>query len=176
MSDAPLLLAEFRDPGTLLEAARRGRDAGLRGLDAHVPFAVEGLPAALGLRGAGRIRFAMLLGGLGGAALAYGLQWYSATRAYPFLSGGRPLHAWPAFLIPSFEAGVLFATLAGLLCFLLRTGLPHLHHPAFAAPGFARASQDRFFLAVDDPAASVERLAALLDGLAPLEVREVARP
>ncbi|MFC7610644.1 quinol:electron acceptor oxidoreductase subunit ActD [Teichococcus aestuarii] len=32
-----LLLAEFRDPETLVAAARRARQAGLRGLDAHTP-------------------------------------------------------------------------------------------------------------------------------------------
>ena len=41
-----------RDPETLLDAARRARDAGWRGLDAHVPFAIDGLAEALGLAAA----------------------------------------------------------------------------------------------------------------------------
>ena len=85
-----LLLAEFRDPETLLDAARRARDAGLRGLDAHTPFAVEGLTEALGL-GPTRIRRAMLIGGVLSGAFTYWLQWYSAVVDYPINSGGRPL-------------------------------------------------------------------------------------
>jgi hypothetical protein len=172
MSAPPLLLAEFRDPATLLDAARRARDAGWRGLDAHVPFAVEGLPEALGLRPT-RLRRVMLAGGLAGGLVTYALQWYSAALAYPLDSGGRPLHSWPAFLVPTFEAVVLGAVLAGILGFLVATGLPRLHHPAFAAHGFERASQDRFFLAVADPAVDAARLAAALDGLGPLSIREV---
>ncbi|RAI58008.1 DUF3341 domain-containing protein [Roseicella frigidaeris] len=172
MSAAPLLLAEFRDPATLLDAARRARDAGWRDIDAHVPFAIEGLPEALGLPPT-RLRLGMLGGGLAGFLLAYGLQWYSAVLAYPLDSGGRPLHSWPAFLVPAFEAMVLGAVLAGVVGFLLATGLPRLHHPVFAAHGFERASQDRFFLAIADPAVDAARLAALLDGLGPLSIREV---
>ena len=167
-----LLLAEFADPETLLVAARRAREAGMTGLDAHVPFAIEGLGEALGL-GPTRIRPAMLIGGLVSGAFVYWLQWYSAVLDYPINSGGRPLHSWPVFLVPTFEATVLGATLTGIVAFLVVTGLPRLHHPAFAARGFERASHDRFFLAVSDPEVDAARLAALLDGLGPLSLRAV---
>lgn len=172
MSGKHVLLAEFGDPETLLNAARRARDAGWHGLDAHVPFAIDGLAEALGL-GTPRIRRAMLIGGLASGAFVYWLQWYSAVLSYPLNSGGRPLHSWPVFLIPSFEAVILGATLTGIVAFLISTGLPRLHHPAFAAQGFARASQDRFFLAVADPAVDAAQLAAVLGDLGPLAIREV---
>ncbi len=172
MSRERLLLAEFADPETLLDAARRARDAGWRGLDAHVPFAVEGLAEALGF-GKTRIRLFMLIGGVASGAFVYWLQWYSAVLNYPINSGGRPLHSWPVFLIPTFEAVILGATLTGIVAFLISTGLPRLHHPAFAAHGFERASQDRFFLAVADPAVDAARFAAALDGLGALSIREV---
>ncbi|WP_431271828.1 quinol:electron acceptor oxidoreductase subunit ActD [Dankookia sp. P2] len=167
-----LLLAEFRDPETLLDAARRARDAGWQGLDAHVPFDIDGLTEALGLPPT-RLRLVMLVGGVLAGALAYTLQWYSAVHDYPLNSGGRPLHSWPAFLIPTFEAVVLGAILSGVVGFLVSTGLPRLNHPAFAAHGFERASQDRFFLAVADSTVDAARLAAALDGLGPLSIREV---
>ena len=167
-----LLLAEFRDPETLLDAARRARDAGWHGLDAHVPFGIDGLTEALGLPPT-RLRPVMLAGGVLTGALAYALQWYSAVYDYPLNSGGRPLHSWPVFLVPTFEAVVLGAILSGVVGFLVSTGLPRLNHPAFAAHGFERASQDRFFLAVADPAVDAARLAAALDGLGPLSIREV---
>jgi hypothetical protein len=167
-----LLLAEFRDADTLLEAARRARAAGLAGLDAHTPFEVEGLAEALGLRGS-RVRVVMLVAGLGMAAFAYWLQWYSAVFDYPLDLGGRPLNSWPVFLIPPFELGVLAAGVAGFVAFLWGSALPRPHHPVFAAHGFERASQDRFFLAVADPAADPDRLRDLLDGLGPLSVQEV---
>jgi hypothetical protein len=167
-----LLLAEFRDPDTLAAAARRARDAGLRGLDAHTPFAVSGLPEALGLPPS-RLRPAMLLAGAGAAAVTYALCWYGAVVSYPLDSGGRPVHSWQTFLVLSFEAAVLAASLAGFVGFFVANRLPRLHDRIFAAPDFERASQDRFFLSVADPAADEGRLAALLDGLGPVSVRAV---
>ena len=145
----------------------------LRGLDAHTPFPIEELPEILRLP-TSRIRPVMLACALVAAGFAFWLQWHSAVQGYPINSGGRPLNSWPVFLMPTFEAGILFGTFGGIVAFLVATGLPRLHHPAFTAHGFERASQDRFFLSVADPAADADRLSALLDGLAPLSVREVA--
>lgn len=170
---APLVLAEFGDPDALLAAARRARDAGLRGLDAHTPFAVDGLPDALGLP-PNRLRLLMLLAGLAAAALTYALCWYSAVIAYRFDEGGRPAHSWQTFLIVSFEVGILAAAVAGTAGFFVTAGLPRLHDRVFGVHDFGRASQDRFFLAVGDPDTDPARLAALLDGLGPLSVRAVA--
>ncbi len=169
----PLLLAEFGDPDALLAAARRAREAGLRGLDAHTPFPVDGLPDALGLP-PNRLRLHMLLAGLAGAAFTYALCWYSAVVAYRFDAGGRPANSWQTFLVVSFEVGILAAAVAGFVGFLAAAGLPRLHDRIFAAPGFDRASQDRFFLSVADPDTDPVRLAALLDGLGPLSVQAVA--
>jgi hypothetical protein len=46
------------------------------------------------------------------------------------------------------------------------------HHPVFAAPGFDRASEDRFFLWLfaTDPLFEPARTEAFLRGLAPLRV------
>lgn len=170
----PILLAEFRDPGALLDAARRARQAGLGGLDAHTPFPVEGLPDALALPEP-RLRLPMLLAGFAAAALVFAMCWYSAVVDYPLNLGGRPLNSWQTFVILAFEAGILCATLVGTLCFFLGSGLPRLHHPVFAAPGFERASQDRFFLSVADPAADAAGLMALLEGLDTLSIQAVPR-
>ncbi|UFN46929.1 DUF3341 domain-containing protein [Roseomonas sp. OT10] len=172
MNATPLLLAEFRDPETLIDAARRARRAGLRGLDAHTPFAVEGLAEALALP-TPPVRPAMLVGGLLSAGFVFAMCWYAAVIDYPIVLGGRPLNTWQVFLVLSFEAGILGATFTGVGFFLVSTGLPRLNHPVFDAHDIGRASQDRFFLAVADPEADEARLAALLDGLAPLSVRRV---
>ena len=47
-SEVAGLLAEFADPGALLVAAARVRDAGYRHWDAHSPFPVHGIDRAMG--------------------------------------------------------------------------------------------------------------------------------
>jgi hypothetical protein len=174
MTSAPLLLAEFRDPHALLDAAHRARKAGLRELDAHTPFPVEGLPEALALPQP-LLRLPMLLAGLAAAAGVFAMCWYSAVIDYPLNLGGRPLNSWQTFLILSFEAGILCAAVVGTLVFFISTELPRLHHPVFNAPGIERASQDRFFLSVADPQVDVAGLMDLLEGIDTLSIQPVPR-
>jgi hypothetical protein len=145
-----VLLAEFAHERALMNATLAAQRRRCRVLDAFTPFPVEGLAELLAVHPS-RIRLAMLLGGLAVAALAYGGEVYTAVIDYPYNVGGRPLHSWPAFMLVPFATGILGATIAGLIAFLVECGLPRLHFPLFAAEGFERASQDRFLLAVARP-------------------------
>ena len=170
------LLAEFESPETLLTAARRVREAGYRRIDACVPFPVEGLTEALGFRRTW-IPLLVLAAALSGAAGAYFMQWYAMGVWYPLNVGGRPLNSWPMFIPITFELAVLVGGLTAALGMLALNRLPMPYHPLFNVPRFARATQDRFFLAIDSRDARFERggTAELLRGLGAAEVSEVAR-
>jgi len=136
------LLAEFRDPERLKLALARVKESEHAALDALTPYPIEGLGAEFD-GGRSAIRPAMLAGGIGAAAFALTLEWYSALIDYPINSGGRPLNSWPVFLLVPFEVGILVAALAGVVAFLVTCGLPRLHDPTFATPGIERATQYR---------------------------------
>jgi Protein of unknown function (DUF3341) len=140
-----LYLAEFPNVEKLTHAARALRHDGHTLHDCFTPFPVEEMDQMLGLLHP-NIRRTMLIAGMAVAALAYGIQWYSAVVSFPLDVGGRPLHSWPVFLLVPFEVGVLAAAVAGLISFLRGCGLPRLHHRIFDNFDFERASQDRFFL------------------------------
>jgi hypothetical protein len=55
------------------------------------------------------------------------------------------------------------------------TGLPMPYHPVFNVPAFARASQDRFFLAIEatDPKFDRARTLKFMKGLGARAVNEV---
>jgi hypothetical protein len=144
------LLAEFSGADKLLKAARQARAAGVRAIDAFTPFAIDGLAQEIDLPRS-HVRVAMFIGGVAVAALAYGTEWYSAVIDYPINSGGRPLNAWPAFMLVPFAVGILGAAVSGLITLLVQAGMPSLHHPLFEIPDFGRASQDAFLLALDRP-------------------------
>lgn len=139
------LVAEFDDPETLIRAAACLKRDGHQLLDAFTPFHLKELDDILAVRPT-QVRLSMLLGGLAMAVFAYFLQWYSSVINYPLNVGGRPLNSWPVFLLVPFEVGMLAAALSGFVVFLWSCGLPRLHHPVFDTTGFARATQDRFFL------------------------------
>jgi hypothetical protein len=145
-----VLLAQFSDGKKLTAAARAARSRNYRVLDAFTPFPVEEVTELLDLPPS-RIKCAMLIGGFAAAALAYVTEYYSAAIAYPYNAGGRPLDAWPAFMLVPFAVGILVASICGVGTFLFETGLPRLHYPLFDAQGFDRVSQDAFVLALIRP-------------------------
>lgn len=163
------LMAEFLTADEILAATRRAREAGYRDMDAYTPYAVEGLAAELGMSRARPIPFLVLLGGLGGAAFGFWMQYYSLGINYAMNVGGRPYNSWPVYMPIAFEVLILVGALSAFLGMLLLNGLPHPHHPVFNEPRFARSSQDRFFL-------SIEATDPLFDRFATAEFLATLRP
>jgi len=171
MSDADAeshgLLAIFDSPEALERAVDRLKDRGFTVLDAFTPFPVEGLAERLGYRGSA-VPWIVLAGGVVGFVAMFLLQLYSVFINYPINVGGRPLFSWPAFIIPSFETGILGGSLAGLFGMLVLNRLPKLYHPVFNVPAFSFARDDQFCLLVSstDPLydrAKLRRLFKTLD-------------
>lgn len=170
------LFVEFGNATALKAAIDAVREEKIEIIDAFTPFPIEGLGASLGGRKDGkRIRWWMLIGGLGAAFGAYCLQTYSAMIGYPFSVGGRPDNSWPTFMLFPFEFGVFCAAVFGMLGLFWSTGLPQLNHHLFDVEGFERASNDRFILALDPPEKKRlrARLEERMDALGALIVREV---
>ncbi len=174
---APLygLLAEFASADALIAAARQARAHGYANLEAYSPFPLEELDVLVGMK-RNHVPLITLLGGIAGGAGTYAMQWYSAVLDYPINVGGRPMHSWPSFIPATFEITILGAAVAAVLGMLLLNGLPRLHHPLFDVEEFDLASRNRFFLCLpaQDPAFDRQRSGALLEGMNPLLVREVA--
>lgn len=168
------LLAAFDGAEPLLEAVRALRERGYRRLDAYTPFPVPGLAEALALPPT-RLPLVVLGCALAGGIGGYLLQWWSAAVDYPINVGGRPLHAWPAFIPVSFELAVLAGALGAVAGLLIACGLPRLHHPVFEARAFDLASRNRFFVLVhpDDPRYAREATERTLRELGALTVSEL---
>ena len=91
----------------------------------------------------------VLCGGIIGLLAGFGLCYWVSAIAYPLNIGGRPLNSWPTFIPVTFELTILFAAFAAVIAMIVLNGLPMPYHPVFNVPRFARASQDRFFLAIE---------------------------
>ena len=168
------ITAEFTAPEALIAAVEAAKNAGYTRLDAFSPFPLAEAADRLGVRPS-IIPWIAWITGFIGAAIQYGSQYWLNAVDYPLNVGGRPLHAWPAFIPSTLIVAILWAGAATLLSMLLIIRLPRLHHPLFAVPRFERASEDRFFLLIlsDDPLFDPHRARALLEGLAPAAVRDV---
>lgn len=168
------LLAEFETSADLLEAARSAFSHGYRRMDAYTPFPVPELAQSIGFH-KNAVPLVCLVGGILGGSAAYMLQYWINVIAYPVNVGGRPLHAWPSFIPPTFEMTVLFAGFGAFFGMWALNGLPMIFHPLFNVKRFAAASRDRFFLCIEakDPNFDLKDTRAFLISLNPSWIEEV---
>src|SRR5262245_26196752 len=165
------LVAEFKEPDELIQAARAARQEGYTRLDAYTPFPVEELNEALELKPS-RLPLVVLIGGLVGCFGGFFMQYYASVISFPLNVGGRPLNSWPSFIPVTFELTILAAAVTAVLAMLARNGLPQPYHPLFNVPQFALASRDRFFLCIQsvDPKFDLERTREFLAARQPVSL------
>jgi hypothetical protein len=166
-------LAEFTDGERLLDAARRSRAEGYTILEAYTPLPMEEVAHAIGHKN--RLPLIVLCGGILGALVGFGMQYYASVHAYPMNYGGRPLNSWPAFIVITFETTVLFAAFSAVFGMLALNKLPMPYHPVFNVPEFELASRNRFFLMIlsRDPRFELARTRQFLQSLSPLKLSDV---
>jgi Protein of unknown function (DUF3341) len=177
MTNREWIVGSFADEGTLKEAVRRVREAGLTIHDVYTPYAVHGLDELMGLRRS-RLGYVTLAGGLVGMVSAIVMQVWAAVVDWPINVGGKPANSALAFVPITFELTVLVAGLSTAAAFVLRSKLrpplPFLPSPAPFAP---RITNDAFVLVVERDAEGGDGTASLLRSLGARQVRqEVVQP
>lgn len=141
------IVAEFDDPTALVEAARAARNEGYRHMEAYTPYAIKDLHEIIPVLNP--VPAICFIGGLIGAATAWGMEYYIAAIDYPINVGGRPLYSWPMFIPILFELTVLFAGCFTFFGTLAVCGFPRPHFPLFNLPQFGETSSSRFFLCIE---------------------------
>ena len=169
------LMAEFDNPTALVAAAEKTYAEGYRRFDSYSPYPIHELFDAMHCHDR-RVPIFVLLGGITGGLVGFGLQSWVSAVAYPLNIGGRPYISWPMFIPVTFELTILFAALTAVLSWIVLSGLPMPYHPVFNVARFTGgASQDRFFLAIEanDPKYDQRRTLEFLKTLGAREVNEV---
>jgi len=169
------LLAEFDTAEELIAAVAAAHKTGYRKMDAYSPYPIEAVAESLHFHD-GKLPVLVLIGGLVGGAIGFGMQYYASVVSYPMNIGGRPLNSWPAFIPVTFELTILFAAACGVFGMLALNGLPRPYHPLFGDEGFARVTKDGFFLCIESEDRQFDSKATLqfLQQLRPKGVRPVA--
>lgn len=168
------LMAEYDNPQELMAATAAAHVVGYRTMDAYSPFPIEGMAEMLHEH-KNRLPKLVLIGGIVGAVLGFGFQYYAAVIDYPLNVGGRPFNSWPSFIPITFEVTILIAAFTAVLGMFALNGLPQPYHPVFNVERFAHASRDRFFLCIEatDPKFNLEETKQFLASTRTLGVFEV---
>ena len=170
------VLGEYANGHALLAAIAHAKEAGFTRMEAYTPLPMHEVSHALGHKN--HLPKLVLAGGITGAVVGFGMQYFASVIHYPINVGGRPLNSWPAFVPVTFELTILFAALTAVLGMLALNGLPRPHHPVFSVEGFELATRDRFFLLVlhYDPRFDADKALATLRATRALSVKEVPHP
>ena len=168
------LLAEYESAAAIFKACEKVRDAGYKRWDSYTPFPVHNLDKAMGLKPS-VLPWIVFVCGMTGAACGMLLQWWSSTIAYPIIIAGKPLFSFQANVPVTFECGILFASFGAVFGMLGLNKLPMYDHPLFNIARFARATDDRFFIAIEasDPKYDLDKTRKLLEDTAAVKVEEV---
>jgi mono/diheme cytochrome c family protein len=168
------LLAEYKTPQELLDAARRVRDAGYSRWDTFSPFPVHGIDPAMGIKRT-VLPWIVLCAGLTGGSLALFFQWWTSSVDYKWIVSGKPFWSVPANIPITFEVTVLFSALTCFFSMMILNKLPTFSHPLDRYRRFARSTNDRFFVLIQasDPKFDARQTAQLLDSTHPLGVETI---
>jgi len=120
MEQVNYIKAYYNDDEELVSGLKALKSKEVEILDVLTPFPVHGLDKILGYRRSWIARVGFI-GGAVGAVTAFGFQSWVFTESYPLNIGGKPFLAIPSFIPVTFEMTVLFAAIAMVFAFLMRS-------------------------------------------------------
>ncbi|MDP6038271.1 MAG: DUF3341 domain-containing protein [Candidatus Latescibacteria bacterium] len=115
-------LGVFDNEHDVVGATRITRESGYDIHDVYTPYAVHGLPEAMGVKSS-RLTWVCLMFALLGFSVALSAQFWIAGVDWPVNVGGKPFNSLPAYLPVMFECIILFGGLGVLFTLFVRTKL-----------------------------------------------------
>lgn len=176
------LLAQFDDPDSLVAACNSAREAGYEKMDAYTPFPIHGIDPAIGIRRS-ILPMIVLAVGIGAAFVGIGLQYFANSNylddlspfpGYAFNIGGKPIFSAPANIPVTFEIIVLSSAFATFLGMWGLNKLPMFSNPLHRIARFKRATNDKFFLMIEqaDPQFAYETTEGQLNAWGAVAIEE----
>jgi hypothetical protein len=170
-----ILHAMYDDDHTLIEAAKKLRDLGIKVKTVYSPFPVHGIDPIIGVKRT-RLAIASFMYGITGTSLALLGMWYFMIHDWPMNIGGKPsfslIENIPAFIPVTFEFTVLCAAHGMAITYLLRNGtLPGMP----ASNPDPRTTDDKFVVEIhmaDNHGHSDEELKEILKSSGIIEISE----
>jgi hypothetical protein len=155
------LIGEFDNVDDIIDAANAVREAGYKKTDVHSPFPVHGIDDALGIKPT-ILPWIVLAMGLTGMTTGLLLTTYTMAdwlpipgflpenfEGYKFLISGKPYNSLAGFIPVIFELTIMFSAYTAVFAMFLLNKLPMMSNPLLKSKRFRRATDDRFFIAID---------------------------
>lgn len=142
------VIAEFRNPKELVDAAETVKESGYSKFDTYAPFPIHGMEKAMSLKES-PLGWIVLVGGLTGMIGALALMIWVMGYEYPLNISGKPFINIPIYVPITFELTVLLSAFAATFGMFALNKLPRFHNPLFNVERFKKASDDGFFIHIE---------------------------
>lgn len=170
-----ILHAMYDDDDTLMEAAKKLRELGVKVKTVYSPFPLHGIDPIIGVKRT-RMGIVSFMFGITGTSLALLGMWYFMIHDWPMNIGGKPsfslIENIPSFIPVTFEFTVLCAAHGMAITYLLRNGtLPGMP----ASNPDPRTTDDKFVVEVhtaENGSRSDEELKEILKSSGIIEISE----
>lgn len=149
------ILAEFRNPKELTDAARLCVQKGYNKFDTFSPFPIHGMDKAMNLKKS-KLGWIVLGHAILGFSGAIAMMYYMSVIDYPINISGKPFFNAPAWVPITFELTVLLSAFGTVFGMFFLNGLPKLHNPLFNVQRFKKATDDGFFVCIEAEDAQFE--------------------
>ena len=172
------ITALFKDPDSILSAAKKTSSAGYTKWDVNSPYPIHGMDKAMKIKPS-MLGIVTLICGLSGTTLALFFMWWTMSSDYPMVIGGKPFFALPAFIPVTFEVTVILATVSTVIAmFAFFFGLPKNSHPLHDTDYIKKVSRDHFGIVIEaeDPKFNESSVKEFLNSLNPVSTDIVYHP
>ncbi|MBI5325684.1 MAG: DUF3341 domain-containing protein [Ignavibacteriae bacterium] len=143
------ITALFDTPDEIVNAVESVQREGYTKYDVNTPYPVHGLDIKMKLNPS-KLGYFALVFGLTGTITALFFMWWSMSKDYPLVIGGKPFFALPAFIPVTFELTVLLASIGTVLTMLFfYFRLPNLSHPLHDTDYMRSVSNDKFGISIE---------------------------
>lgn len=168
------VLAEFKNPKELVDAASAVEKSGYNKYDTYAPFPIHGMEKAMGLKNS-PLGWIVLGAGLTGMIGILALMIWVMGYEYPMNISGKPYINIPIYVPITFEITVLLSAFAATFGMFALNKLPRFHNPLFNVERFKKASDDGFFICIEakDDLFSEEKVSSLFQSAGATHIETV---
>lgn len=168
------ILAEFKNPKKLIDAAKVVNQNGYRHFDTFSPYPIHGMDKAMSLKKS-KLGWIVISHGLLGFAGALTMIYWMMVVDYPLNISGKTLMNIPAWIPVTFELTVLLSAFGAVFGMFFLNGLPKLNHPLFNSENFKKVTNNGFFVCIEseDPQFETEKVHKLLKDAGASNIEEI---
>ena len=161
----------FLEEDTVVNAARKVREAGFTKFDAISPYPIHAMEEACGIKRS-PIPYVTFIAGCIGLLAALALTYYTSVIDWPINIGGKPLFSLPAFIPIMFELTILFAALSSVGAFFYLCGMPKVDPPTIDKD--LTCHKFAIFIPENDMGYNADRVEKMLKELGAVEIKKMA--